>query len=81
MDNVVIAKPRGVDPVTSEIDYDADDLELIMAVDEYKRSKGRPFPTLREYLMIIRQLGYSKTTVDEDETFLHKTEMFETTIQ
>lgn len=61
-----ITKPRGVDPVTSDIKYDEDDLEFMNAVDEYKREKGRRFPTIKEHLMILKSLGYSKKQNDPD---------------
>jgi hypothetical protein len=32
--------------------------EFIMAIDEYKRANGRPFPTWTEVLEVIKALGY-----------------------
>ena len=34
--------------------------EFIMAIDEYKRANGRPFPTWTEVLDILYALGYRK---------------------
>ena len=34
--------------------------EFIMAVDKYKRTNSRPFPTLTEILEVIKDLGYKK---------------------
>ena len=34
--------------------------EFIMAVDTYKRTNKRPFPTLTEILEIVKNLGYKK---------------------
>jgi hypothetical protein len=34
--------------------------EFLMAVDEYKRSNARPFPTWTEVLELIKALGYRK---------------------
>ena len=34
--------------------------EFIMAVDRYKRTNNRPFPTLTEILEVIKDLGYKK---------------------
>ena len=34
--------------------------EFLMAVDEYKRSNMRPFPTWTEVLELIKALGYRK---------------------
>ena len=37
-----------------------DQLELLMAIEEYKRLNARPFPTWTEVLEIIKALGYRK---------------------
>jgi hypothetical protein len=34
---------------------------FVMAIDAYKRSNQRPFPTWTEVLEVIRKLGYRKT--------------------
>lgn len=39
---------------------EADVIELITAVDEYKRKFGRPFPSWSEILDIVKGLGYAK---------------------
>lgn len=39
---------------------EADVIELITAVDEYKRKFQRPFPSWSEILDIVKGLGYSK---------------------
>jgi len=36
--------------------------EFLMAVDEYKRTNARPFPTWTEVLEVIKALGYRKVT-------------------
>ena len=51
---------RGVDPTTSERDYGAAELEFLGAIQEYKRTSGRLFPTWSEVLEVIRCLGYAK---------------------
>lgn len=38
-----------------------DVLEFLKAVDDYKRKSARPFPSLSEYLRILRALGYRKS--------------------
>lgn len=53
-------KPLGIDPLSGERDYDADEVEFMMAMDEYKRTKLRPFPTFSEVLVILKSLGYRK---------------------
>jgi len=59
---------RLIDPTTCEIDYTADEVEFQKAVDRYKRESRRQFPTLREYLEIVRGLGYAKPAGDEEPT-------------
>jgi hypothetical protein len=51
---------RLVDPTTCERDYSAAELELMNAMQEYKRSSGRMFPTWSEVLEVLRGLGYAK---------------------
>jgi len=34
--------------------------EFVMAVNSYKRTNNRPFPTLTEILEVIKDLGYKK---------------------
>jgi hypothetical protein len=34
--------------------------EFLMAIDEYKRTNARPFPTWTEVLELIKALGYRK---------------------
>ena len=35
-------------------------LEFVLAIDEYKRVNRRPFPTWTEVLEVIKYLGYRK---------------------
>jgi hypothetical protein len=51
---------RQVDPTTCERDYTDDEIEFMKAMDTYKRSNRRPFPTWSEVLEVIRALGYRK---------------------
>lgn len=34
--------------------------EFLMAIDDYKRTNSRPFPTWTEVLEVIKALGYRK---------------------
>lgn len=59
------ALPRGgrrrlIDPTTCEREYAADELEFMQALDRYKRTSGRMFPTCSEILQVVRSLGYAK---------------------
>ena len=43
-----------------EGEMNEEQFEFLMAIDEYKRSNQRPFPTWTEVLEVIRALGYRK---------------------
>ena len=53
---------RQIDPTTCERDYSNDEIEFMHALDAYKRTSGRMFPTCSEILEVIRNLGYVRTT-------------------
>jgi len=42
-------------------EMDADVLEFITAIDEYKRERQRPFPSWSEILGILKELGYDRS--------------------
>ncbi len=52
---------RQVDPTTCEKDYNDEEILFMKAMDQYKRSNRRPFPTWSEVLEVLRSLGYRKT--------------------
>jgi hypothetical protein len=59
-------RPRGerrrqVDPTTCEKDYNEEEIVFMKAMDQYKRSNRRPFPTWSEVLEVLHALGYRKT--------------------
>jgi hypothetical protein len=59
------ASPGGAatDKARSEplgLDVDAEVLEFIEALDRFKKSHGRPFPSWSEVLHVLRELGYRK---------------------
>lgn len=54
------SRRRLVDPTTCERDYSADELEFIQAIESYKKSSGRMFPTWSEVLEVAISLGYRK---------------------
>lgn len=56
---------RNIDPTTCERDYSADEFEFMKALELYKRTSGRMFPTCSETLEVIRDLGYVKMTKSE----------------
>nr|WP_201443458.1 hypothetical protein [Pirellula staleyi] len=53
-----VARRRQIDPTTCERDYSGDEIEFMQALDAYKRTSGRMFPTCSEILEVIRALGY-----------------------
>lgn len=56
-----VNRRRQIDPTTCERDYTNDEIEFMQALDAYKRSSGRMFPTCSEILEVIRDLGYSRS--------------------
>jgi hypothetical protein len=42
-------------------DYTAEECEFLQAIDRYKRTRGRPYPTWREVLTVLRELGWRKS--------------------
>lgn len=55
------AKRKRVDPTTCDRDYSRDELEFLQAIQAYKKSSGRQFPTWSEVLEVVRSLGYHKS--------------------
>jgi hypothetical protein len=40
--------------------YSGEESEFLRAMEEYRRTRGRRFPTFREVLAVLRSLGYRK---------------------
>jgi len=59
---VKVQRRRQIDPTTCERDYSDDEVEFMQALDAYKRTSGRMFPTCSEILEVIRDLGYVRVT-------------------
>jgi hypothetical protein len=55
-----VERRRQIDPTTCERDYKNEEIEFMMAIDDYKRRSGRQFPTWSEVLEVLRDLGYRK---------------------
>lgn len=51
---------RFVDPTTCEREYDLEEMEFLKAIEDYKKSSGRSFPTWSEVLEVVKSLGYVK---------------------
>ncbi len=52
---------RFVDPTTCDREYSRAEREFMQAMQDYKHSSGRMFPTWSEILEVLRDLGYEKT--------------------
>jgi hypothetical protein len=55
---------RKIDPTTCDRDYGSDELEFMRALEQYKRSSGRPFPTCSEVLEVLKSLGYTRNPAE-----------------
>jgi hypothetical protein len=55
-----VNRRRQIDPTTCERDYTDDEVEFMHALDQYKRTSGRMFPTCSEVLEVLIALGYEK---------------------
>jgi len=55
---------RKIDPTTCDRDYATEELEFMRALEHYKRSSGRMFPTCSEVLEVLKSLGYTRTTAE-----------------
>ena len=60
---VKVQRRRQIDPTTCERDYRDEEVEFMNALDQYKRTSGRMFPTCSEVLEVLRSLGYEKRPV------------------
>jgi hypothetical protein len=59
-----VNRRRQIDPTTCERDYSTEEIEFMNALEEYKRTSGRMFPTCSEILEVIKNLGYQKSIVE-----------------
>jgi hypothetical protein len=60
---VKVARRRQIDPTTCEREYTDEEIEFMHALEAYKRSSGRMFPTCSEVLEVLRGLGYERTAI------------------
>jgi hypothetical protein len=59
---VKVNRRRQIDPTTCERDYTNDEVEFMNALNDYKRTSGRMFPTCSEILEVLTTLGYQKVS-------------------
>ncbi len=64
------ARRRQIDPTTCERDYSSAEIEFMNALDTYKRTSGRMFPTCSEILEVFLSLGYVKRDTQSIENQL-----------
>jgi len=57
-----VTRRRQIDPTTCERDYTVEEVEFMHALDAYKRTSGRMFPTCSEILEVLKAIGYEKRT-------------------
>jgi hypothetical protein len=62
MNRHIIRHPRGLgcEVTFPGCDYTEEEIAFLMAMDRYKRTKRRPYPTWREVLNVLKSLGYRK---------------------
>ena len=60
-----VQRRRQIDPTTCEREYSVEEIEFMHALDAYKHTSGRMFPTCSEILEVIRDLGYVRVTPDQ----------------
>lgn len=60
-----VSRRRQIDPTTCERDYSDGEVEFMNALDAYKRTSGRMFPTCSEVLEVIRGIGYTQLNPSE----------------
>jgi hypothetical protein len=63
-----VNRRRQIDPTTCERDYTDAEIEFMHALDQYKRTSGRMFPTCSEVLEVLVNLGYEKSACGASST-------------
>ena len=53
-----VQRRRQIDPTTCEREYNDEEILFMQALESYKRTSGRMFPTCSEILEVVRGLGY-----------------------
>ena len=60
-----VQRRRQIDPTTCEREYNDDEILFMQALESYKRTSGRMFPTCSEILEVVRGLGYVRISPTE----------------
>lgn len=61
-----VARRRQIDPTTCEREYNDEEILFMQALESYKRTSGRMFPTCSEILEVVRGLGYVRVSPTEN---------------
>lgn len=70
-----VQRRRQIDPTTCERDYSGDEVEFMRALEQYKRTSGRMFPTCSEILEVVRGLGYVRVATPSQAEIAETTEI------
>ena len=57
---------RRIDPTTFDKQYTDDEMEFMNAMQRFKESSGKSFPTYREVIKVVVGLGYRLVVVESD---------------
>ena len=60
---------RRIDPTTFEKQYTVEETEFMNAMQRFKESTGRSFPTYGEVLKVATSLGYRRVVIDEQPSW------------
>ena len=58
---------RRIDPTTFDKQYSDDEMEFMNAMQRYKEISGKSFPTFREVLRVLVDLGYRRAIFEPDD--------------
>jgi hypothetical protein len=61
---------RRIDPTTFEKQYTDDETEFMNAMQRFKESTGRNFPTYGDVLKVAAAIGYRRMVIDEQPSWV-----------
>jgi hypothetical protein len=59
---------RRIDPTTFDKQYTDDEMEFMNAMQRFKEMSGKSFPTYRDVIRVVVDLGYRREIVEPDPT-------------
>lgn len=57
--------PAGLEQTYAGGDYSDEERDFILAMERYRRVRGRRFPSCREVLAVLKSLGYRRVAEPE----------------